>query len=211
MPVSLSHRQAGSILRGSLLAALAGTATVCAGLVYLKPGQGVQGHTDSAPDDTDRDQPMETGEGEAGENASSETYTSEEGELETSQGGEGEERLSRVRRCRDGVQRWLATVTPSTRTMVRDEPRAFCFTHEHSYSTFQLLWHHPSKPFVFGAPSYPCFVQDPPAGDDLPFARGAEVAAAETCRAASDYAQEHVRINVALENKQYSMLTLAVQ
>lgn len=116
-PRFLPRRQAGSMLRGSLLAGLAGTATVCAGLVYLRPGQGVPGH--ASADAPGRDQPVDAEE-EPKVDASSETSPpGGEGETETSRGEVGEERLSRVRRYRDGVRRWLGTVTPSTRNLVR--------------------------------------------------------------------------------------------
>ncbi len=107
------------MLRGGLLAGLAGTATVCAGLVYLRPGQGVPGQ--AFADAPGRNQPVDAEE-ETEVDASSETSTSTPGgeeEAETSRGEVGEERLSRVRRCRDGVRRWLGTVTPSTRNLVR--------------------------------------------------------------------------------------------
>lgn len=101
------------MLRGSFLAALAGTATVCAGLVYLRPGESVreEGSSDAA-DGSDREQPAETEteeEEDEGVGVSTEASSPEE----------GEQRLSRMRRYRDGVRRWLTTVAPSTRNLVR--------------------------------------------------------------------------------------------
>lgn len=108
-PFSAPSHQAGAMLRGSFLAALAATATVCAGLVYLKPGESVRGQSASdATDSSDREQPAETEE-ETGVDASTEASGPEE----------GEERLSRMRRYRNGMRRWLTTVTPSTRNLVR--------------------------------------------------------------------------------------------
>lgn len=100
------------MLRGSFLAALAGTATVCAGLVYLKPGESVREESASqvTSDGPDRGQPpAEDAEEEADEEMSEEACSP----------AEGEERLSRMRRYRDGMRRWLTTVTPSTRNLVR--------------------------------------------------------------------------------------------
>lgn len=97
------------MLRGSFLAALAGTATVCAGLVYLKPGESVREQSSSnATDGCDGEQPAEAEE-ETGVGVSTEASSREE----------VEERLSRMRRYRDGMRRWLTTVTPSTRNLVR--------------------------------------------------------------------------------------------
>lgn len=97
------------MLRGSFLAALAGTATVCAGLVYLKPGESVREDSSrDATDGSDLGEPAET-EGDTSVDVSSEVFSPED----------GEERLSRIRRYRDGMRRWLTTVTPSTRNLVR--------------------------------------------------------------------------------------------
>ena len=107
------------MLRGSFLAALAGTATVCAGLVYLKPGESVREESPSGAtaDDSGREQSAATEEEEEETRVgvSTEASRPEEGAGE----GEGEERLSRARRYRDGMRRWLTTVTPSARNLVR--------------------------------------------------------------------------------------------
>ncbi|CAM9128135.1 unnamed protein product, partial [Hapterophycus canaliculatus] len=105
-----ARRQASGMLRGSLLAALAATATVCAGLVYLKPGEmgDVPARTSSnATDGSDRARPVESEEEDGVEDFPE----------DCDQGGE-EGRLSRMQKCRHGLQRWLTAVAPSTRNMV---------------------------------------------------------------------------------------------
>lgn len=109
------------MLRGGFLAALAGTATVCAGLVYLKPGESVREESSSdATDGSDLEQSAETEEEEEEEeDAGVDVGVSTEASRPDEGDGEGEESLSRVRRYRDGMRRWLTTVTPSTRNLVR--------------------------------------------------------------------------------------------
>eukprot|EP00752_Nemacystus_decipiens_P003233 g2991.t1 len=111
-----ARRQAGAMLRGGFLAALAGTATVCAGLVYLKPGESVREESSSdANDDSDRQESAET------EGGDEEEDTDVDVAMATSipEDGEGGENASRMRRYRDGMRRWLTAVSPSTRNLVR--------------------------------------------------------------------------------------------
>ncbi|CAM9118709.1 unnamed protein product [Scytosiphon promiscuus] len=106
-----ARRQASGMLRGSLLAALAATATVCAGLVYLKPGESGDVReriSSNATDRTDQGRASESEEKEGGGDVSGESLR---------EGGEG--RVSRPLKYRQGLRRWLTVVTPSTRNMVR--------------------------------------------------------------------------------------------
>lgn len=105
------------MLRGGFLAALAGTATVCAGLAYLKPGEPAHGGQASSTA-TCAPYGDEPADADAERGAAADATSSAE---EAASREEGEETLSRVQRCRDGVKRWLSTVTPNTRNMVRRE------------------------------------------------------------------------------------------
>lgn len=106
--------QAGAMLRGSFLAALAGTATVCAGLVYLKPGESVGNESSSSGDATDDG----SDQGQPAETVADTSVDASAGVSGPEEEGEGR-RLSRVWRYRDGMRRWLTTVKPSTRNLVR--------------------------------------------------------------------------------------------
>ncbi|CAB1096469.1 unnamed protein product [Ectocarpus sp. CCAP 1310/34] len=108
-----ARRQAGSMLRGSLLAALAGTATVCASLAYLKPGEGGRERNASSSASSDSDAQVEAEE-EAPGGVVVDPSPSQGPRRER-----GEDALSRVRRFQDGLQRWMTGVSPTTRNMVR--------------------------------------------------------------------------------------------
>lgn len=106
--------QAGSMLRGSLLAALAGTATVCASLAYLKPGEGGRERTASSSASSDSDAQVEAEEEEPGADVVDPSPT------QGPRRERGQDTLSRIRGYRDGLQRWMTAVSPTTRNMVRD-------------------------------------------------------------------------------------------
>ncbi|CBN79235.1 conserved unknown protein [Ectocarpus siliculosus] len=107
-----ARRQAGSMLRGSLLAALAGTATVCASLAYLKPGEGGRERTASSSASSDSDAQVEAEEEEPGADVVDPSPT------QGPRRERGQDTLSRIRGFRDGLQRWMTGVSPTTRNMV---------------------------------------------------------------------------------------------
>lgn len=112
-PYGRSTCQASGMLRGSLLAALAATATVSAGLVYLKPGESGdvrEPASSGTTNGTDQGRPVEPEQEEGLENLGEESHSHQRS---------GEGRLSRMHKYRHELQRWLTAVAPSTRNMVR--------------------------------------------------------------------------------------------
>lgn len=99
--------QAGLMMHGGILAALAGTATVCAGLAYLKPGEAA----DCDPACADANQYQPTGIQETPNESSGVSNRPREEE----RGGS----LSRVRKYRSGLRRLLTALSPNTRNLVR--------------------------------------------------------------------------------------------
>ncbi|CAN0224006.1 unnamed protein product [Laminaria digitata] len=100
------------MLRGSLLATLAGTATVCAGLIYLKPGSETPDQASSTAGSG--------GEADAGGSRDpSERGREGEGEGEGLGLPEAGGRSTRLRKYRAGPWRCITALSPSAKTLIR--------------------------------------------------------------------------------------------
>lgn len=114
-----ARRQAGSMLRGSVLAALAGTATMCAGLAFLNPSIQAGGGGGDDDDGDDSAEPPRT-----------EPVVPTIEVAAAAAAAAAADRPSRVRVREDGSQgsrltvygaglrRWIASLTPSAQRLV---------------------------------------------------------------------------------------------
>lgn len=118
--MALSQRarlQAGAMLRGSVLAALAGTATVCACLAYVSPARQNDDEHDGS---SSQPQAILAAPEEQATNSRRRWYGESRNEAAPDAGrtDESEAQGSRLRTYRAGLQRWMTRLAPSAQRLV---------------------------------------------------------------------------------------------